>query len=154
MVKQGILPALSLTALLLAAQAIFTPTASALDANASPGRTPKASLASEPALRAPTAAASKSQATPSKPTPRAPAKKAPSQPTIGDGLVVQNTLRVYLSRPAIIIVHNARGQLLFHLETTRPVETLPLSGINSGFLYLTLRAGQLETSKKLLYSGK
>ena len=77
-----------------------------------------------------------------------------AKPTLGDGLIAQNALRIYLNRPAIITVHDSRGQLLYHIESVRPMEYLPLSGVHTGFLYLTLRAGRLETTKKLIYSGK
>lgn len=90
----------------------------------------------------------KSQAEPK----AAPASEA--RPLLGDGFIVQNSVRVYLGRPATVTLHNARGQQLFHLESSRPMETIPLQGVDAGFLYLTLRAGTIELTKKLVYSGK
>ena len=69
---------------------------------------------------------------------------AESRDALGDAFIFQNTLRIYLSRPAAVTVYNARGQLLHHVETSSSLEVLPLSSVNTGFLYLTIRAGQLE----------
>lgn len=85
---------------------------------------------------------------------KAPAKPALTAESLGDAFITQNSLRIYLSRPAAISLHNARGQTLFQLESARPTEVLPLAGLPTGFLYLTLRSGQLELTKKLVYSGK
>lgn len=74
--------------------------------------------------------------------------------SLGDAFIAQNSLRIYLSRPATISLYDARGQTLFHLESTRPTEALPLAGLPTGFLYLTLRAGPIELTKKLVYTGK
>lgn len=79
---------------------------------------------------------------------------AEARDALGDAFIFQNTLRIYLSRPAAITVYNARGQLLHHVESSSSLEVLPLSSVNTGFLYLTIRAGQLELTKKLVYSGK
>jgi hypothetical protein len=79
---------------------------------------------------------------------------AETRDVLGDAFIFQNTLRIYLSRPATVTVYNARGQLLHHIESSSPLEVLPLSSVNTGFLYLTIRAGQLELTKKLVYSGK
>jgi hypothetical protein len=35
-----------------------------------------------------------------------------------------------------------------------PVETVPLAGITTGFVYLTVRAGKTEATRKLVYTGK
>lgn len=136
MVKHAWLPALALASLCVLARA-----ASSAETGA---RTPKTKPATVSA-----AAKSKAPAT----APQAPAKPA-AKPSLGDGIIAQNTLRIYLSRSATVTVHNARGQLLFHVDSSRPTEYLPLSGVHAGFLYLTLRSGSLETTRKLLYSGK
>ena len=81
-------------------------------------------------------------------------KAAAPVETLGEAFIAQSSLRIYLSRPAIISLHDARGQTLFQLETSRPTEVLPLAGLPTGFLYLTLRSGQVELTKKLVYTGK
>lgn len=73
---------------------------------------------------------------------------------LGSGSIVQNDLFVRLSRPASISLFNARGELLFHLDSFRNSESFPLAGVNAGFLYLTLRAGSVEQTQKLVYTGK
>ncbi|GEM_PF-3483100 len=80
--------------------------------------------------------------------------KEAAKPALGDAIVSQNTLRIFLDRPASISVFNARGQLVYRQDSQRQMETLPLQGMPTGFLYLTLRAGQSELTKKLLYTGK
>lgn len=82
------------------------------------------------------------------------ASKESRKPILGDALISQNTLRIFLDRPASISVFNARGQLVFHQDSQRQMETLPLQGMQTGFLYLTLRSGSNELTKKLLYTGK
>jgi hypothetical protein len=89
----------------------------------------------------------------STPKPKAPAKES-AKASLGDAFIAQNTLRIYLDRPVSISVFNARGQLVFHQESQRQMEVVPLQGMPTGFLYLTLRAGQNELTKKLLYTGK
>jgi hypothetical protein len=81
-------------------------------------------------------------------------KPAIRQETLGEAFITQNTLQVYLDRPVSVSLYNARGQLLYHFDSFRPLETLPLKGVNAGFLYITLRAGLLETTQKLVYTGK
>jgi hypothetical protein len=124
MMKPGILPALLASALLLGAASV-----------SAAGGAPRP------------------QAKPKSSEPKA-APAAEAKPLLGDGFIVQNAVRVYLGRPATVILHNARGQQLFHIETSRPMETIPLQGADAGFLYLTLRAGAVELTKKLVYSGK
>lgn len=81
-------------------------------------------------------------------------KAAAATESLGEAFIAQSSLRIYLNRPAVISLHDARGQTLFHLETSRPTEVLPLAGLPTGFLYLTLRSGQIELTKKLVYTGK
>jgi hypothetical protein len=73
---------------------------------------------------------------------------------LGEGSVVQNELFVRLNRPVSISLFNTRGELLFHMDSFRVSESFPLAGVNAGFLYLTLRAGSVETTQKLVYTGK
>lgn len=141
MVKRGLLPAFTLSALLLGAAGAFAADAAQADKT--------------PSVAAP-AAEAKAEA-PGKPAKGKAAKPKPpvdARETLGDAFIAQSSLRVWLGRPAVISLHNARGQLLFHLESARPMEVLPLAGINAGYLYLTLRAGNLEMTKKLVYAGK
>lgn len=81
------------------------------------------------------------------------AKEVPKV-SLGDGFISQNTLRIYLDIPATISVFNTRGQLVYHLESQQKMVLVPLQGIPTGFLYLTLRSGQNELTKKLVYTGK
>jgi hypothetical protein len=81
-----------------------------------------------------------------------PAAKKPE--SLGEASIIQNNLFVRLVRPASISLFNARGELLFHMDSMRSFETLPLAGINAGFLYLILRAGSVEMTTKLVYTGK
>lgn len=147
MVKHALLPALSLASLFLIAQ----PSTSA-EAGAKVQKSKPSTVAAAPKPKAP-AAAPQAPAKPAAKSDRTAAKTA-AKPSLGDGLIAQNTLRIYLTRPATVTVHNARGQLLFHVDSQRPTETLPLSGVHAGFLYLTFRSGPLETTRKLIYSGK
>jgi len=75
-------------------------------------------------------------------------------PALGDAFIAQNELRIFLNRPAAISVFNARGQMVFHLDSHRAWESVPLSGVTTGFLYLTVREGQVESTKKFVYTGK
>lgn len=152
MVKHALLPALSLASLFVLAQP-----ASAAETGA---RAPKSDAANASAAVQPRVPA-KPPAAPANPTAKSdakpaanPAAKLAAKPALGDGIIAQNTLRIYLNRPATVTVHNARGQLLFHVDSSRPAEYLPLSGVHAGFLYLTFRSGPLETTRKLIYSGK
>lgn len=140
MARQGFRPALLLSALLLGSLPALPADAPAPSHEVS--RSNGSDLGKAPAPR-------KAKAKKEKP-----ATAAETQVVLGDGFIVQNSLRVYLGRPAAISLYNARGQLLYHAESSRPMETVPLNGVNAGFLYLTLRAGQLELTKKLVYSGK
>ncbi|HLP42699.1 MAG TPA: hypothetical protein VK465_14410 [Fibrobacteria bacterium] len=157
MVKQGIASVSSMSALLLLAGVV-----SAFDS-------------------APAAASGKSPVTEARPSVSAPAfppadagppagpvqgadRQAPDRSfagsaredreSLGDAVITQNFLRVFLNRPAAVTVHNVQGRQIFQLESSRPMESLPLAGVPTGFLYLTLRAGSLELTKKLVYSGK
>jgi hypothetical protein len=84
---------------------------------------------------------------------QAPVKDVPKV-TLGDGFISQNTLRIYLDAPVAISVFNTRGQLVYHLDSQQKMVLVPLQGIPTGFLYLTLRSGQNELTKKLVYTGK
>lgn len=151
--KQGITSAISLSVLLLSS--------SGASGAESPGKTarsvsgpnreavgqPKASIAVE-------VKSAESKALAAKPESKSAVKAKTAKVALGDGFIAQNAVRVYLGRPMTISLHNARGQLLYHLESSRPMEALPLSGVNAGFLYLTLRAGSQELTKKLVYSGR
>ncbi len=147
MVKHALLPALSLASLFLIAR---------------PSTSAEAASKAQKSKLSTIATASKPKSPVATPSPSAqpaaksdkPTAKTAAKPSLGDGLIAQNTLRIYLTRPATVTVHNARGQLLFHVESQRPTESLPLSGIHAGFLYLTFRSGPLETTRKLIYSGK
>lgn len=87
-------------------------------------------------------------------SPDAGASPAEAKSLLGEAFIVQNHLQVYLDRPASISVYNARGQQIFHVESRASMESVPLMGVNTGFLYLTVRAGQTELTKKLVYTGK
>lgn len=76
------------------------------------------------------------------------------KPLLGEAFIVQNHLQVYLNRPAAIYVYNARGQQVFHTDSHSALESVPLLGMSTGFLYLTVRSGQTELTKKLVYTGK
>lgn len=98
-----------------------------------------------------------SPTTPAKAFTKSPAVKTlqeKSKISLGDAFISQNTLRIYLERPTQIFVYDARGQIVFHVDSHRAMETLPLYGMSAGFLYLTLRSGPLELTKKILYTGK
>jgi len=77
-----------------------------------------------------------------------------NKPTLGDAFIYQNNLQVSLDRPLTISLYNAQGQLIYHQDSQRKVENIPLQGIQAGFLYLTMRAGNAELTKKLLYTGR
>jgi hypothetical protein len=77
-----------------------------------------------------------------------------SKAALADAFIAQNVLRVYLDRPAAVTVYNSRGQLVVHLDSRRAMEAVPLQGITTGFIYLTVRTAQGELTKKLVYTGK
>jgi len=104
----------------------------------------------EPALSAPVEPAAKKAASQADGA----ATQAAAKPILGEAFIAQNQLQVYLNRPAAIFVYNARGQQIFHSDSQASMESVPLLGVNSGFLYLTVRAGQTELTKKLVYTGK
>jgi hypothetical protein len=76
------------------------------------------------------------------------------KPALADAFIAQTVLRVYLNRPASVSVYNSRGQQVFHVESQRTLETVPLLGVNTGFVYLTVRTAQGETTRKLVFTGK
>jgi hypothetical protein len=82
-----------------------------------------------------------------------PAQSAP-KPILADAFIAQTILRVYLNRPAAIFVYNSRGQQVYHLDSQRAVEAVPLQGMSTGFVYLTVRTAQGEMTKKLVFTGK
>jgi hypothetical protein len=77
-----------------------------------------------------------------------------SRAALADAFISQNVLRVYLDRPAAVTVYNSRGQQVAHLDSRRAMEAVPLQGISTGFIYLTVRTAQGELTKKLVYTGK
>ena len=83
-----------------------------------------------------------------------PASPEKTKPALDEGVILQNILRIRLDRPVSISVLNVRGQLVFHLDSQRRMESVPLTGMPTGFLYLTLRSGPDEITQKLLYTGK
>jgi len=90
---------------------------------------------------------------PAAPVPTPPAASAPKA-ALADAFIAQNVLRVYLNRPASISVYNSRGQQVYRLDSQRPMEAVPLQGITTGFIYLTVHTAQGETTRKLVYTGK
>lgn len=82
------------------------------------------------------------------------AERPSAKSALSDAFIAQGLLRIYLDRPASVTVYNSRGQQVFHLESERALESVPLHGLSTGFLYLTVRAGNVETTKKLVYTGK
>jgi hypothetical protein len=83
----------------------------------------------------------------------APAPSAP-KPALADAFIAQTVLRVYLNRPAAIFVYNSRGQQVYHLDSQRAMEAVPLQGMSTGFVYLTVRTAQGEMTRKLVFTGK
>ena len=79
---------------------------------------------------------------------------AAPKPILAEAFIAQSILRVYLNRPASIFVYNSRGQQVYHLDSQRPMEAVPLQGLSTGFVYLTVRTPQGEMTKKLVYTGK
>lgn len=77
-----------------------------------------------------------------------------SKPALAEAFIAQTVLRVYLNRPAAIFVYNSRGQQVYHLDSQRAVEAVPLQGMSTGFVYLTVRTAQGEMTKKLIFTGK
>jgi hypothetical protein len=73
---------------------------------------------------------------------------------LSDAFIAQGSLHVYLDRPASVTVYNARGQQIFHRDSHATVETVPLQGATTGFVYLTVRAEKSEATRKLVYTGK
>jgi hypothetical protein len=71
-----------------------------------------------------------------------------------DAFIAQGSLHVFLERPAAVTVYNARGQQVFHRDSHAAVETVPLQGVTTGFVYLTVRAEKAEATRKLVYTGK
>ncbi len=119
-----------------------------------------------PLLAAALACADTGSPAPAKPSPEAKpgtsseAKPGNSQVTseakspLTDAFIAQGSLHVFLERPASVTVYNARGQQLFHRDSHTAVETVPLQGATTGFVYLTVRAEKMEATRKLVYTGK
>ncbi|MEO6094732.1 MAG: T9SS type A sorting domain-containing protein [Fibrobacteria bacterium] len=76
------------------------------------------------------------------------------KPVLAEAFIAGTVLRVYLNGPASVSVYNTRGQQVFRSESRRALETIPLLGVNTGFIYLTVRTAQGETTKKLVFTGK
>lgn len=76
------------------------------------------------------------------------------KPILAEAFIAQAVLRVYLNRPASVYVYNSRGQQVFHVDSRHELESVPLLGINTGFIYLTVRTAQGEMTKKLVFTGK
>lgn len=95
---------------------------------------------------------------PAKPLPNANPGATPvaqeAKSPLSDAFIAQGLLRIFLDRPATVTVYNARGQQVFHRESQSLTETVPLQGITTGFVYLTVRAGKAEATRKLVYTGK
>ena len=79
---------------------------------------------------------------------------APAKPLLAEAFIAQSLLRIYLNHPAAITVYNSRGQQIIRMDSQRPLETVPLQGLTTGFVYVVVRAGPVEMSKKLVYTGK
>lgn len=78
----------------------------------------------------------------------------PSKTVLADAYIAQNMLRVYLDRPSAVTVYNSSGRQVAHVDSRRALETFPLQGITTGFIYLTVRTAQGELTRKLVYTGK
>lgn len=85
--------------------------------------------------------------------PGTPAQESP-KPALAEAFIAQTVLRVYLNHPASLYVYNSRGQQIYRLDTQRPMEAVPLQGMSTGFVYLTVRTAQGEMTKKLVFTGK
>jgi len=111
-----------------------------------------------PLLAAALACADTGSPAPAKPSPEA--KPGNTQVTseakspLTDAFIAQGSLHVFLERPASVTVYNARGQQIFHRDSHATVETVPLQGATTGFVYLTVRAEKAEATRKLVYTGK
>jgi hypothetical protein len=140
---------------LLAAALVWaeSPAASAKAALPLPAKSAKPALGPESPAKARPASPSAQAPDPGTLQATAPAQPAPL-PVLADAFIAQNALRVYLNRSASVTVYNSRGQQIFHRDSQRSLETVPLQGMSTGFLYLTVRGGLVETTKKLVYTGK
>jgi hypothetical protein len=122
--------------------------------------------AASPLLAAALACAGTGSPAPAKSSPEAkPGTQADSKPSntqvtseakspLADAFIAQGSLHVFLERPASVTVYNARGQQIFHRDSHASVETVPLVGATTGFVYLTVRAEKAEATRKLIYTGK
>ncbi len=79
---------------------------------------------------------------------------APAKPLLAEAFIAQSLLRIYLNHPAAITVYNSRGQQVVRMDSQRELETVPLQGLTTGFVYVVVRAGPVEMTKKLVYTGK
>lgn len=131
-------------------------------ANANPRAPGKAGSApASMAPRPPTLPSASVSASASQPGNTQGASAPPSTPAaaavktaLADAFIAQSVLRIYLERPAAVSVFNSRGQLMFHVDSRRELETMPLQGISTGFIYLVVRTAQGELTRKLVYTGK
>lgn len=126
-----------------------------------PAQPAEAEPGAQPAPALPSASADRDlNVTPSRegqaatPSAKAAAAAKASKAALADAFIAQSVLRVYLDRPASITVFNSRGQQVAHLDSRRAMEAVPLQGITTGFIYLTVRTAQGELTKKLVYTGK
>jgi hypothetical protein len=83
-----------------------------------------------------------------------PEPSALPKPVFAGAFIAQNLLRIYLNGPASLSVYNSRGQQICHMDSRRPLEAVPLAGVSTGFIYLTVHTAQGEMTKKLVYTGK
>jgi photosystem II stability/assembly factor-like uncharacterized protein len=91
---------------------------------------------------------------PSAPNSGAKPQTAIAVQSLGEAAISNQVLRIVLRSSAQISLYNARGQMLYQGESQRGVATLPLKSIDFGFLFLTLRQGQVEQTLRLLHNGK
>jgi hypothetical protein len=83
-----------------------------------------------------------------------PAAIAETDKSLGQAYIANQVLRLEMALPAKISLFNSRGQLLYSGEGRTGLELIPLRRIEFGFLFLTLRQGQVEQSFRLLHNGK
>lgn len=107
-----------------------------------------------PALASASASAASPGNTQGTLAPKAAPVAGAAKTALADAFIAQSVLRVYLDRPAAVSVYNSRGQLVFQVDSRRAMEAVPLQGISTGFIYLTVRTAQGELTKKLVNTGK
>ena len=75
-------------------------------------------------------------------------------PVLAEATIQNQTLHIGLRQGGMVLLYNSRGQLIYRMEAHRGLESIPLKGIDFGFLFLTVRQGKLETTLRLLHNGK